>query len=87
MKLSTYCEVLEKKGTIPQKKRLEIEVEYCPEEDSVEEVYAVYLYINDNYKGEISNLLDKCEGRPLDKIIDAIDWRELYRNQLTEKSC
>jgi len=82
MKLSTFTEAIKKDKSGNQLQRLEVIVDYNFEEDSVEEITEVNLYINNIYKGEISSLLD---GAPLESIIAEFDWREVYRTSLIEE--
>jgi len=82
MKLSTFTEAIKKDKSGNQLQRLEVVVDYSIEDDTVEEIIELNLYINNNYKGEISALLD---GDPLEAIIADFDWREVYRNSLIEE--
>ena len=77
MKLSTFFESIKKTKLGNQLKRIEVVVDYNREDDTVDEVLEVNVFVNNEYKCEISDLLDCCDGNPLNKIIEAINWREI----------
>lgn len=57
---------------------MEIEVDYNPEDESVE-VLNVNIYENGVLVCEISKLLHKAEGFPLSAMIDSIEWPMIYK--------
>jgi hypothetical protein len=59
---------------------LEIVVKYDQQDDSVDDV-EVYVYENGKRLCEISTLLDKAEGCPLNKMLMAVNWREMARDK------
>lgn len=83
MKLTAYSEAIHRHEKGNQLQRLELIVIYNPEEDIVDEIVSASLSINNNHIADISTLLDKCEGFPLEAIIQAFPWREIYRSQKT----
>lgn len=58
------------------KQLMVVSVLYDNEDGALDDI-EVHLYENDRYVAEISKLLDKAEGCPLNTIIDSIDWSEL----------
>lgn len=63
---------------------LEIFVIYDNLDQSVE-VDSVYLNQNGQQLAEISKLLSRAEGNPLNAIIAAINWGEIYASQYENK--
>lgn len=78
-KLTHSTEITEKRnfGQITVEQSLDIEVDY-DEKDHTFNIENVRLYENGKFVAEISKLLHKAPGSPLDTIIANIDWREIY---------
>lgn len=74
-KLSYYQEVVKNS----KKQIIVIECDYDPADESVNDI-EVHLFDDGKYIGEFSLLLDKADGDPLSAMIDAVNWRELYRD-------
>lgn len=67
-----------------QVQELLIEVDYDPQEGGIY-TYEVWLMQDGKYIAEISKLLDQAEGDPMTTMIEAINWDEMYRDQITER--
>lgn len=78
IKLRQTTQITEKRdfGKTIVNQSLTIEVIYDTQEDSFE-VENVYL-IQGDIKLEISKLLHKAEGNPLNTILENINWHEIY---------
>lgn len=57
---------------------MEIKVDYNPQDESIE-VLNVNISQNGVFICEISKLLHKAEGFPLQSMIDTIDWPMIYK--------
>ncbi len=64
-------------GKSKVKQCLVVTVNFDVEDNSLD-VHSVDLYENGAFKAEISNLLDTAPGSPLDAILDAVNWQEIY---------
>ncbi|MBA3673468.1 MAG: hypothetical protein H0W75_00675 [Chitinophagaceae bacterium] len=79
VKLKQITDITEKRdfGKSIVNQSLEIEVSYDSSDESFELEY-VWLYQDGVRLAEISKLLHKAEGNPLEHTLSQIDWRELY---------
>lgn len=72
-------------GTKTVHQDMVISVDYDPVENSYQ--YPEVSILQDGkFLCEISKLLDKAEGGPLVEMLEAIDWRSLYYEQMEEKN-
>lgn len=68
-----------KGGTVNQ--TMIVQVDYYPEEDTFN-VLSVNIYENGRFLADISKLLHKAEGNPLNTIVESINWGELYADEI-----
>lgn len=80
MILTHWHEITERRHPDVINQRMEVIVDYDPINDDIE-VIKCDIYQDNYLVAEISSLLDKAEGEPLNTILNAIDWRELYRGK------
>lgn len=86
MKLTHYTDISEKRdgGRTIVNQRLLIEVSYDPKENSFV-VDHVWIIEQNCIKIEVSKLLHKAEGNPLNTILESIDWQSLYADYKEEQ--
>lgn len=84
-KLSYWHDITEKRefGKVIVNQRLEIKVDYEYENLHIE-VTEVNLYQNGVFVAEISKLLDKAEGNPLNVMLENINWEDVYQDSKEE---
>ena len=85
-KLTHYHDITEKRnfGKETVNQRMETVVDYDPSDDSIQ-VSEVNIYQNGVKVCEISKLLDKAEGEPLIAIIEAVNWQQMYAEEMYDK--
>lgn len=85
-KLKHSTEITEKRsfGKMTIDQSLDIEVDYNEQEHTFN-VENVRLYENGKFVAEISKLLYKAPGNPLNTILDSIDWKEIYLDYKEEQ--
>lgn len=71
-------------GKVTVNQKMVIEVNYDFRTHDIETL-SVNIYENGKFMAEISGLLDTCQGNPLNKVIDAIDWRELFDRDIDQE--
>lgn len=59
------------------KQKMLITVEYFPEENNFV-VVSIDILQDGKHKVDISKLLDEAPGKPLDAILEAVNWQEIY---------
>lgn len=80
--LTWWHETVEVRKTGRIRQKLFIKVQYdgeCITPISME------LYEDGKYVAEISKLMDKAEGSPLNAMLDAINWDDLYADELASE--
>lgn len=77
MTLTYYHQISERREGSTINQQMDITVDYSPQDESIK-VRSVDV-IQDGVKVcEISKLLDKAEGEPLHRMIESIDWLQIY---------
>jgi hypothetical protein len=82
-KINFSHEITERRdhGRVVVNQEMVITVDFEPSNDSFE-VEEVNLFQDGKHIAEISKLLDKAEGNPLQSILEAIDWAQVYAESM-----
>lgn len=83
MKLTFTHTITEKRdfGKTVVTQHMDVTVEYDTSDDSISD--PIVVITEGGCSMEVSKLLDKAEGNPLNTILEAINWREVYEGSET----